>query len=131
VIAKARQICLNLSFPPGIARRLFDDNPFGSAFVDEARHFRPEGLPCPFALDRRGKTGALAGRAAGDEIEAGDISSSKSVDIVDAWDAGPMLAEDGSSVRICFAELDRTKSGSLESERKTTDAAEEVKYVHS
>jgi hypothetical protein len=98
---------------------VFANNPSGSRECNNAAHFRPEVAVVRFARHRAGNGEGLTGEASADKIDSSEPTQSvcvKGVNVVEAGDAWPVLAEDGSAIFITLAEGDGSHSRSLKSE---------------
>lgn len=112
---------------------VFTNDPSRSRECNNAAHFRPEVAVVFLRSLLSGDGEGLAGEAATDEIDSSKPTQSvcvNGVNVIEAGDIGPVLAEDCAAVFVTFAESNGAHPGSLEPERKSADAAEEVEYIH-
>jgi len=73
----------------------------------------------------------LAGKSSANNVNCADIGTTEFGDIGVYWYARPMFCEDFAAEWIDLAERNGSHSGSLKSEGKAADAAEEVKDIQS
>ena len=106
---------------------VFDDDPRRPAFFDEPAVLAPEAGSLP------AKSGALAcgadvlaGEASANNVNWPDIPSVEVAHVIEDGNARPVLAEDGSAVRLDLAEGDGSHPGSLKAEGEAADSREEV-----
>lgn len=89
----------------------------GPQFFDESAVLRPQTgslsrKPCALA----GEADVLARESPANNVNCPDIEGSQVTHILEDGHAGPVLAEDGSTVGVDLAEGDGSHSGSFESE---------------
>lgn len=131
------------------ATHVLSDDPARSELADDAKHLRPEIAVVPRAASLSGLGEGLAGKAAGDEVDAAITSArilppfrfgllpglpalgvgSQAVDVVDDADAGPVLPQHGLAEGLALAERERPvilAPNRLSRESKAADAAEEI-----
>jgi hypothetical protein len=113
---------------------VFANDPSRSCECNDAAHLRPEVAVVCFAFLFSSDTEGLTREATADEIDSSKPTQSvcvNCVDIIEAWDAWPVLCENGSAVLVSLAEGDCSHACSLKSETESTNAAEEIKDIHS
>jgi hypothetical protein len=112
---------------------VFANNPSGSCECNDAAHFRPEVAVVLFAFLLSGDAEGLTGEASADEIDSSKPTQSlcvKGVNVVEARNVGPVLAQNGSAVFISLAEGNGSHPGSLESETESANTTEEIEDIH-
>lgn len=115
------------------ANNVLANNPSGSRECNNSAHFRPEISVVPPARLTAGDAPRLTRESATDEIDSSELSQSicvKAADVLEARDVRPMLAQDGATIWIDFAEGGDAHSGALEAERHAANPGEEIKHIH-
>lgn len=97
--------------------------------LNDPKHLEPErGAGAAADADAfPGLADILAGEAAGDDIDAGEIVAGERADVFEPLDVWPVLREDGARPRVGFALPDGPEaSGPLKAVLKSADAGEEA-----
>ena len=102
---------------------VFSKHPSGPELLDNAEILRPEVTVIFRAHSLPGDTEWLAWVTSANNVDWADICGGDFSDIFEAWDIGPVIFEDGSAVRLDFAEGDSAESsGSFESKAESSYA---------
>jgi hypothetical protein len=106
-------------------RHVLDEDVSGSKLANGAPHLSPQnGLGVPESLTLARGRRALAGEAAGDDIDSSSRSCSDGSDVVEDGDAGEALFEDGSTPGVDLAEPGMLEAGEVETEGEQSDSVE-------
>jgi hypothetical protein len=108
-------------------RHVLDEDVSGSKLANGAPHLSPQnGLGVAESLTLAGRRGALAGEAAGDDIDGSSGSCSDDSDIVEDGDSGEALGEDFAAPGVDLAEPGVTETGEVEAEGEQAGAVEKT-----
>ncbi|MFZ2648628.1 MAG: hypothetical protein WA210_00855 [Burkholderiaceae bacterium] len=115
------------------ARRVFNDDPTGSGFCDDAGHLAPEAAALAvetFCLSAGGGADVLARKPSAHDIDSSILSPIQLPHILMARHVGPVFLQHRAAVRLDLAEGDGAHAGALQAEGEAADAAEQVEDVH-
>jgi hypothetical protein len=110
-------------------RAVFEDDPRGLDFGDDASAFAPQPRPGsfkPFAAALCGEADVLAWEAGANNVNWPDACPPKSSNVSVDRDSRPVLCEDGPAVGFDLTEGDGLHPGSFKSEAESADAGKEV-----
>lgn len=112
-------------------RDVLHEHVVGSKLANGSEHLSPQnGFGVSEALFLACSRDALAGEAAGDDIDGSSINCSELSDVLEDWNSRPALGEDVPAEGVGLTEEGVLESGEVQSEVECSVAAEEAADIH-